>query len=211
MSENKQRDRVKDHLDAARDWLGSASGALENREDVKSELDLMLAEAELTRAREMKNSPAGDAVLRSKSKLVRQFLRAAPLLAALVVAAVWLRFTAVTIPVKPVPPTPPVVEKPAAPQVTKLKADKPAAASDNKPADGGYAAGQPAADGKESAVGSAPAPGVVPEGKQPPEAVSRNDDAGPEPAPEARAGSLTPDAATQQMMLDAAKMLRRTK
>ena len=54
MSDNTQRDKVKNHLDAAREWLGSASGALENREDIKSELDLMLAEAELVKAREMK-------------------------------------------------------------------------------------------------------------------------------------------------------------
>lgn len=206
MSDNKQRDKVKDHLDAARDWLGSASGALENREDVKSELDLMLAEAELTRAREVKNSPVGDAGLRSKSKLVRQFLRVAPLLAALAIAAVWMRFTAVTTPVKPVPPTPPVVAKPAAPQVAKPKADRPAAAPDNKPVDGGYAA-----DGNDSAAGNAPAPGVVPDGKQPPESAAGNDEANTESAPEAGAGSQTPDAAAQQMMLDAAKILRRTK
>ena len=206
MSDNKQRDKVKDHLDAARDWLGSASGALENREDVKSELDLMLAEAELTRAREVKNSPVGDAGLRSKSKLVRQFLRVAPLLAALAIAAVWMRFTAVTTPVKPVPPTPPVVAKPAAPQVVKPKADKPAAAPDNKPVDGGYAA-----DGNDSAAGNAPAPGVVPDGKQPPESAAGNDEANTESAPEAGAGSQTPDSAAQQMMLDAAKILRRTK
>lgn len=206
MSDNKQRDKVKDHLDAARDWLGSASGALENREDVKSELDLMLAEAELTRAREVKNSPVGDAGLRSKSKLVRQFLRVAPLLAALAVAAVWMRFTAVATPVKPVPPTPPVVAKPAAPQVAKPKADKPAAAPDNKPVDGGYAA-----DGNDSAAGNVPAPGVVPDGKQPPESAAGNDEANTESAPEAGAGSQTPDAAAQQMMLDAAKILRRTK
>ncbi len=206
MSDNKQRDKVKDHLDAARDWLGSASGALENREHVKSELDLMLAEAELTRAREVKNSPVGDAGLRSKSKLVRQFLRVAPLLAALAIAAVWMRFTAVTTPVKPVPPTPPVVAKPAAPQVAKPKADKPAAAPDNKPVDGGYAA-----DGNDSAAGNAPAPGVVPDGKQPPESAAGNDEANTESAPEAGAGSQTPDSAAQQMMLDAAKILRRTK
>lgn len=206
MSDNKQRDKVKDHLDAARDWLGSASGALENREDVKSELDLMLAEAELTRAREVKNSPVGDAGLRSKSKLVRQFLRVAPLLAALAIAAVWMRFTAVTTPVKPVPPTPPVVAKPAAPQVAKPKADKPAAAPDSKPVDGGYAA-----DGNDSAAGNAPAPGVVPDGKQLPESAAGNDEANTESAPEAGAGSQTPDAAAQQMMLDAAKILRRTK
>ena len=57
------------------------------KEDVKSELDPMLAEAELTRAREMKNSGPDGGSLNSSSRMIRRVLQVAPLLAALAVAA----------------------------------------------------------------------------------------------------------------------------
>lgn len=211
MSDDTQRDKVKNHLDAAREWLGSASGALENREDIKSELDLMLAEAELVKAREMKARHDGDGSLGSRSRMIRLVRRYAPLLAALVVAAVWMRFSAVTVPVKPTPPTPPTVARPTVPQAAKPKTDRqesPAVGSGS-----GYTSGQPAGDTSEQDADgdrpTAPVPGEVTGGKQ------SKDEAGVDAEGQAEAtataGRTIPDASTQQMMLEAAKILRQTK
>lgn len=210
MADSTQRDKVKNHLEAAREWLGSASGALEKREDIKSELDIMLAEAELTRAREMKNAPDGEKGLRRRAKLLRQVMRLAPLAAALAIAAMWMRFSAVTLPVKPTPPAPPVVAKPQAPQGAKQAKAEPEAPAAEKP---GYTAG-PSGGKEEKAEGqpSAPAPEGVTEGKQPPESTevteSPEDNGASQPE---REPGIIPDSSTQQMMLDAAKILRQTK
>lgn len=199
MTGDKHRDRVKNHLEAARDWLGSASGALEKKEDVKSELDLMLAEAELTRAREMKNDPSGDGRLRGRSRFVRRIMKVAPLLAALAVAAVWLRLSAVTLPVKPAPPAPPTVARPAAPQVAVPKVDKPEAPSERQKEEAPAKADEGKSTEKQESR-KAPSPGDNQEGKQP------QDKSAPQ------SGRVTvPDSSTQQMMLDAAKILRMTK
>lgn len=221
MADSTQRDQVKNHLEAARDWLGSASGALEKREDIKSELDIMLAEAELTRAREMKNSPAGEKGLRRRAKLLRQGMKIAPLLAALAIAALWLRFSAVTPPIKPTPPTPPVVARPVVPPVNQVKqqtGEQPETPAAEKPS--GYAASPPAAEGEKQSEEkpAAPAPAEVTEGKRPPENAEgmENMEGSESPAddgssqPESSPGTL-PDSSTQQMMLDAAKILRRMK
>ncbi|MDO4204616.1 MAG: hypothetical protein Q4D07_09035 [Selenomonadaceae bacterium] len=209
MAEDTQRDKVKNHLEAARDWLGSASGALDKKEDVKSELDLMLAEAELTRAREMKNSGPDGGSLHSSSRLIRRVLQVAPLLAALAVAAVWLKFTAVTVPVKPTPPTPPTVARPTVPQAANPKEDKPEAAAPGSGAATGAVPEKTAPnDGERNSEGiEAPVPGKVTGGKQP------QDETEDKSAGQSGTGysGAVPDASTQQMMLDAAKILRQTK
>lgn len=210
MADSIRREKVKHHIEAAREWLGSASGALEQREDIKSELDIMLAEAELTRAREMKNSSEGDKGLR-RAKFFRQVMRLAPLAAALTIAALWLRFSAVTPPVKPIPPEPPVVAKPKIPQGAKqTKTEQQAPAAKEKP---GYTAEPPRGEGeKTEGQPSAPAPAKITEGKQPPdrgenaESAENNGVAQPKSGP-----GMIPDSSIQQMMLDAAKMLRQTK
>ncbi len=47
-----ERERICAHVKAAKDWLGRAESSLEKEEDIRGGLNLMLAEAELQRARE---------------------------------------------------------------------------------------------------------------------------------------------------------------
>ena len=47
-----ERERLCAHIKAAKDWLGRAESSLERENDIKGGLSLMLAEAELQRARE---------------------------------------------------------------------------------------------------------------------------------------------------------------
>ena len=47
-----ERERICAHVKAAKDWLGRAESSVEKAEDVRGGLNLMLAEAELQRARE---------------------------------------------------------------------------------------------------------------------------------------------------------------
>lgn len=68
-----ERERLCAHVKAAKDWLGRAESSLEKEEDVKGGLNLMLAEAELQRARETRTG-----------KSAARFL--APALAVLLVA-----------------------------------------------------------------------------------------------------------------------------
>lgn len=48
----KEREKICAHVKAAKDWLGRAESSLEKEEDIWGGLNLMLAEAELQRARE---------------------------------------------------------------------------------------------------------------------------------------------------------------
>ncbi len=61
-----KRDNLKKHVRAAREWLGQAEHSLERKDDVKSELKIILAKAELQRAEETKKprkfSPQGAAI-----------------------------------------------------------------------------------------------------------------------------------------------------
>lgn len=50
------RKKMKSHVSAAKEWLGKAEQSLEERNDVKGNLNLMLAQAELTRAQEARTS-----------------------------------------------------------------------------------------------------------------------------------------------------------
>ena len=47
-----ERERLCAHIRAAKDWLGRAESSLEREEDIKGGLNLMLAQAELQRAKE---------------------------------------------------------------------------------------------------------------------------------------------------------------
>lgn len=60
MTEERERERLCAHVRAAKDWLGRAESSLEKEEDIRGGLNLMLAEAEMQRAREArrKKSPA---------------------------------------------------------------------------------------------------------------------------------------------------------
>ena len=51
------RSRLRHHVRAAREWLGRAEDSLDRAEDVRGDLNLMLAQAELTRAQEMERPP----------------------------------------------------------------------------------------------------------------------------------------------------------
>ena len=68
-----EREKICAHVKAAKDWLGRAESSLEKEEDVRGGLNLMLAEAELQRARETRTG-----------KSAARFL--APALAVLLVA-----------------------------------------------------------------------------------------------------------------------------
>jgi hypothetical protein len=47
-----ERSRLRQHVRAAREWLGRAEDSLDRAEDVRGDLNLMLAQAELMRAKE---------------------------------------------------------------------------------------------------------------------------------------------------------------
>lgn len=75
MSDGKNRFRA--HVRAAREWLGRAESSLDRQEDIRSDLNLMLAQAELQRAKETKR-------LTKKERLLH---RLAPFMAAGAMAA----------------------------------------------------------------------------------------------------------------------------
>ena len=72
---NNKRQKVRKHISAARDWLGRAETSMDKENDVRSDLDMMLAQAELQRAQETK----------LKSGWRRWLVRLAPLLLAALV------------------------------------------------------------------------------------------------------------------------------
>ena len=47
--------KLKGHLCSARHWLGKAEESLEKDRDIRAELNLMLAQAEITHAKEVKS------------------------------------------------------------------------------------------------------------------------------------------------------------
>lgn len=53
-----RRTRFKDHVRAAREWLGQAEASLEQEDHIRGDLDVMLAQAELRRAREVESGAA---------------------------------------------------------------------------------------------------------------------------------------------------------
>ena len=48
------RNRFRNHVRAAREWLGQAETSLDKKEDIRGDLNVMLAQAELQRAKETK-------------------------------------------------------------------------------------------------------------------------------------------------------------
>lgn len=51
---NNKRQKVRKHISAAKDWLGRAENSMDRDNDVRGDLDMMLAQAELQRAQETK-------------------------------------------------------------------------------------------------------------------------------------------------------------
>lgn len=49
---NNERQKVKKHISAAKDWLGRAENSMDRDNDVRGDLDMMLAQAELQQAKE---------------------------------------------------------------------------------------------------------------------------------------------------------------
>ena len=79
-SGTEDRSRLRRHVRAAREWLGRAEDSLDRAEDVRGDLNLMLARAELARAQETER-PAASVIWAR---------RAAPLCAALLLAGIGL-------------------------------------------------------------------------------------------------------------------------
>jgi len=77
-----RKDRLKNHIRAAREWLGKAEHSLDEDNKVKGNLNLMLAQAELQRAKE------------SRSGHQHRVLSLAPLAVALLLAFSGYYFTA---------------------------------------------------------------------------------------------------------------------
>ena len=77
-----RRKKLKQHIRAAKEWLGQAEHSLEREDDIKSELKLMLAKAELKRADET------DATVSKKiaAKAKKTLRRIAPPVAAVIAA-----------------------------------------------------------------------------------------------------------------------------
>ncbi len=119
-SGTEDRSRLRRHVRAAREWLGRADESLGRADDVRGDLNLMLARAELTRARETERPAA--AVLWSR--------RLAPLCAAVLIAGggFWLADRG-----KP-PAAPPAETRPveslAAPVLTSHPAEAASAAAE---------------------------------------------------------------------------------
>lgn len=78
-----RRQKLKEHIRAAREWLGQAENSLEREDDVKGSLKILLAKAELQRAEETKRV----------SFWQRFLLRASPLAIAVVAAFVIWNFS----------------------------------------------------------------------------------------------------------------------
>ena len=138
MSDGKNRFRA--HVRAAREWLGRAESSLDRQEDIRSDLNLMLAQAELQRAKETKR-------LTKKERLLH---RLAPFMAAGAMAAGCFFFLQYERPAA-VPAAAPAVTA-AAQTVEQPAAGMPAAPS-----------GQPKVDTVQAAASVVPAADAAPE------------------------------------------------
>ena len=78
--EKKENKAVRKHISAARDWLGRAESSMDKENSLRGDLDVMLAQAELQRARETKFGHGWR----------KWLMRLAPLLIALVVGIGYL-------------------------------------------------------------------------------------------------------------------------
>ena len=101
-----KRTDFKQHVRAAKEWLGEAESSLDKEEDLRGDLNLMLAQAELQRAHETKH-------LTARQRLIK---RVVPVVCAMfVLGVVWQVFTVIY----PKPITEPVPERPAETQAVK--------------------------------------------------------------------------------------------
>lgn len=101
-----KRTNFKQHVRAAKEWLGEAESSLDKEEDLRGDLNLMLAQAELQRAHETKN-------LTVCQRWIRRLIPA--VCALFVLGAVWQVFTIIS----PRPIAEPVPERSAETQAVK--------------------------------------------------------------------------------------------
>lgn len=87
--------KYKEHVRAAREWLGRAEDSLEQEDHIRGDLDVMLAQAELQRAQEMEEGLA-------QRRWLRRLLPAGA--AAVVAAFVWGVWVSVPPPLVDRPP-----------------------------------------------------------------------------------------------------------
>lgn len=182
-----RRKAQKNHIRAARDWLGQAEHSLDNENDVRGDLKLMLAKAELA---QVKDSPRS-------AKIKRYAGRVLPALVAvcLVVVGMAALPQGKTVPMPPQQdasvPAETVVEKTSAAEQLSPRQETEALpakeASDS----------QPISDTVPKAAQAA----KVPERTQAMQA--REDTSAP-----VKASGRTPDAETQKLMQSAGKVLR---
>lgn len=67
------KDRMSEHVKAAKTWLGKAEQSFDKEQTIRGELNLMLAQAELKRAQEAKTK---DKTTQNKYRLIRSILAA---------------------------------------------------------------------------------------------------------------------------------------
>ena len=124
----KNRNTFRQHIRAARDWLGRAENSMDKKNDVRGDLNLMLAQAELQRARETKGL----------TKRASWLVRLAPLAAALLLVAGCLSFLRLTGPQarQVAEPNPPAVQRnvePAEPKAVLANAETAAPKAVSRP------------------------------------------------------------------------------
>ena len=80
---SKGRNELKKHVRAAKEWLGEAEQSLDNEENVRGDLSVMLAKAELQHASETN----------TESSFIIAIKRLLPLVIAIVLAGIWFGYT----------------------------------------------------------------------------------------------------------------------
>lgn len=176
-------DEKKEHIRAARDWLGRAEDALSKRDDVEGDLKLILAKAELEHA-----SPSA-----RTRRLGSRLSRAAAFAAAACIACLVVFF--VRGGEEPASAPAPKVAQEAAPAVSQTAALEESAA--------------PAAPAA-AAVQEAPAvPAAAPRAEAAPPAPERTEPPMSEPAAPAPETSPVPSPEMQKLMQSAGEVLRK--
>lgn len=183
------RNRFRQHVRAAREWLGRAESSLDKENDIRGDLNVMLAQAELQHAKESK-------VLTGKERIFRRLL---PFMAAALLFScsfVCLYFVRSPVPVQIIPDKSPVQHEVSVPEVV-----------DNK-----------AVAYRQEAEAAAPLPTDRPIGHEPVQIQTERQQTQkadiPEPKTDAAeniikpAASDVPSAEMQKLMLSAGKTLR---
>jgi len=181
------RNRLKNHVRAAREWLGQAEHSLDNKEDIRGDLNVMLAQAELQRAQETKEL----------MPMQRWLYRLAPVAAAVILVMgsllfwQWQQPRSVTAPMQP----PALLAAPAG------AADPPAATS----------APQPTLQAEAVAKPAMPAERQLPPPDMPAASSMQEQPAAPQaavPAPAEKQAVYMPSENLQKLMCSAGKSLR---